>query len=234
MTKIDIQLLRQLEPRVISLGTHHGIIQSMLDFDYLAGRPAPSVMAIVASGRKSERYFFGKSEVVLSVYPELAKVPAPMRQAANLFVNVFSGRRVLKSSIEAMDQMPSLIGGVIFAEGFPERHAIQLYHEAEKRGLWMIGGASVGIVIPNVFKLGAIGGTQAVQLGQSKLFTPGSVAVISSSGGMVNEVIRTVASSGHSLSFSLALGGERFPMVTPQVAFQAAQDDRRPLCSRQA
>jgi succinyl-CoA synthetase alpha subunit len=76
-----------------------------------------------------------------------------------------------------------------------------------------------------VVKLGAIGGTQALQLEQSRLFTPGSVAVISSSGGMVNEVIRTVATSGHALSFSLALGGERFPMLTPEEAFLAAESD---------
>ncbi|HEY2003566.1 MAG TPA: citrate/2-methylcitrate synthase [Candidatus Saccharimonadia bacterium] len=225
MSAIDITNLRQLDPHIVCLGSHRGIVQSILDFDYLAGRKRPSVDAIVATGRKHERYFFGPDEVMLPVCATLDHVPASTRKHANLFLNLSSGRRVLRSTREAMDKLPALIGGVVFAEGLPERHAIELYDEAGRRGLWVIGGASVGLVVPGVLKLGAIGGTQAHQLEQSRLFTSGSVAVISSSGGMVNEVIRTVASTGHALSFSLALGGERFPMVTPEEAFLAAEAD---------
>jgi ATP citrate (pro-S)-lyase len=225
MSHLDITRLRSLDPKVVALGSHRGIIQSMLDFDYLAGRKRPSVTAIIASGRRSERYFFGPQEVMLPAYNTLSDLPAAARKAANLFVNLSSGRRVLRSSREAMEQLPGLVGGVIFAEGFPEKHAIELYRDAGERGLWIIGGASVGIVVPGVVKLGAIGGTQALQLEQSRLFTPGSVAVVSSSGGMVNEVIRTVATTGHALSFSLALGGERFPVLTPEDAFLAAEAD---------
>jgi ATP citrate (pro-S)-lyase len=117
------------------------------------------------------------------------------------------------------------MGGVIFAEGFPEKHAIELAHLADAAGVWLTGGASVGVVLPGIVKLGAIGGVQAPQLVKSKLFTPGSVAVLSSSGGMVSEIIRMVATTGHALSFSLAFGGERFPMTTPRQAFAAAEAD---------
>jgi ATP citrate (pro-S)-lyase len=225
MAKLDIGQLRMLEPHIVCLGSHPGIIQSILDFDYLAGRREPSISAIINSGRNVERYFFGKREVAVPVFQDMELLPEHIRSQANLFLNVFSGRRVINSSRAAMRHFPKLVGGVVFAEGLPEQHAIQLYNETEERGIWIVGGASVGVVIPNILKLGAIGGTQASQLNQSRLFTPGSVAVISSSGGMVNEIIRTVASSGQSLSFSLALGGERFPLVSPQVAFQAAEDD---------
>ncbi|HUD11359.1 MAG TPA: citrate/2-methylcitrate synthase [Candidatus Saccharimonadia bacterium] len=225
MTRLDIPKLRKLDPRILCLGNHRGIIQSILDFDFLAGRTSPSIMGIINTGRNVERYFYGRREITIPVYGDIDQVPSELGNQTNLFINVFSGRRVLRSSRAAMELLPNLVGGVVFAEGLPEQHAIQLYSEAQTRGIWMIGGASVGLVLPAVMKLGAIGGTQAAQLIQSQLFTPGSVAVISSSGGMVNEIIRTVASSGHSLSFSLALGGERFPMVTPQMAFQAAQDD---------
>ena len=225
MPAIDIATLRTFNPHILCLGSHRGIIQSILDFDYLAGRKMPSVAGIVATGRKRERYFFGPDEVMLPVYATLDHVPDSTRRHVNLFLNLSSGRRVLRSTREAMEKLPALVGGVVFAEGFPERHAIELYNEAAQRGLWVIGGASVGLVVPGVFKLGAIGGTQASQLEQSRLFTPGSVAVISSSGGMVNEIIRTVASTGHALSFSLALGGERYPALTPEQAFLAAEAD---------
>lgn len=225
MSNLDIVALRGLEPVIVALGSSKGIIQSMLDFDFLAGRPKPSVVAIVATGRKTERYFFGQREVVLPVYSALEKVPAKLRERINLFVNVSSGRRVLASSRQAMKHLPGLVGGAVFAEGLPERHALELYREAEAAGVWLAGGASVGVVVPGVVKLGAIGGVQAPQLVKSKLFTPGSVAVVSSSGGMVSEIIRMVATSGHALSFSVALGGERFPLASPQDVFAAAEAD---------
>lgn len=225
MSTLDIAKLRELDPKIIALGSHRGIIQSMLDFDYLAGRTRPSVVAIVATGRKSERYFFGQGEVQVPVYGSVDDIPEKKRTGVNLFVNLSSGRRVLASSRQAIKYLPALTGGVIFAEGLPERHALELAREAEAAGIWIAGGASVGVVVPGVVKLGAIGGVQAPQLVKSKLFTAGSVAVVSSSGGMVSEIIRMVATTGHALSFSLALGGERFPLVSPQEVFAAAEAD---------
>lgn len=222
---LDIAALRKLKPQIICLGSHPGIIQSILDFDYLAGRTRPSIVAIVAAGRKIERYFFGLTEVVLPVYETVDRLPAELRPQINLFLNLSSGRRVLASTHAALAILPSLAGGVVFAEGFPETHALQLADVAEDRGLWIAGAASVGLVIPGLLKLGAIGGVQADQLEASRLFEPGSVAVISCSGGMVGELIRAVATSGHSLSFSLALGGERFPLISPIDAFLAAEAD---------
>lgn len=225
MSELNIEQVRSTNPAILCLGSYRGIIQSMLDFDYLAGKNEPSVKAIVATGRKTERYFFGVKELTIPTYASIEKMPARIRDQINLFLNLTSGRRVLKSSVEAMDLLPGLSGAVVFAEGLPEKHAIELYAATRKRGIWMIGGSSVGLIVPDVVKLGAIGGVQIAQLEQSKLLTSGSVAVISSSGGMVNEIIRAVATSGHALSFSLALGGERFPLLTPESAFLAAEQD---------
>jgi ATP citrate (pro-S)-lyase len=225
VSTLDIAALRGLDPKIVALGSAKGIIQSILDFDFLAGRTRPSVVAVVATGRKSERYFFGPDEVAMPVYGSVEKMPEKLRESINLFLNLSSGRRVLVSSGQAIEHLPALVGGVIFAEGLPERHAIELAKAAEAAGVWLAGGASVGVVVPGVVKLGPIGGVQAPQLVKSKLFTPGGVAVVSSSGGMVSEIIRMVATTGHALSFSLALGGERFPMSSPQEVFAAAEAD---------
>ena len=55
-------------------------------------------MAIIASGRKHERYFFGKTEVMMPVYRVARNLPDKLRQQANLFINLVSGRRVLTST----------------------------------------------------------------------------------------------------------------------------------------
>jgi ATP citrate (pro-S)-lyase len=207
------------------VGSHPATIQAILDFDLLNGREQPAIKAIIATGRKSERYFFGKSETVIPVYDSIDRLPEELRSSANLFVTLVSGRRVLSSTSELIDKLPGVVGGVVFAERVPEKHALELYGKVKDSGKWILGGASVGLVIPGSLKLGAIGGVEARQFDASNLFVKGQVAVISSSGGMVNEIIRTVANTGYGVSFALAVGGERFPITSPRDAMLAAQAD---------
>lgn len=221
----NLESLRGLEPAVVAISNHQGIIQSMLDYDHLLGRRQPSVKAIVAGGRRMTRFFFGGKEIAMPLYESVAALPAEVRRNATLLMNVGSGRRVLESTREAFDLLPNLVGATVFGEGVPERHALELAQLAEERGVWIFGGASVGLIVPGHFKLGAIGGTQAAQLLASRLTSAGSVAVVSSSGGMINELIRTVAVTGHGVSFAAALGGERFPLLEPKTALLAAEAD---------
>jgi ATP citrate (pro-S)-lyase len=225
MASLDIAKLKTLEPAVVCLGSHPGIIQSIMDFDYLQGRAKPSIKAIIASGRNNERYFFGKNEVLVPVYESPEEIPVELRDQLNLFLNLVSGRRVLSSTKQLLETMPNMVGGTVFAERVPERHALELYELAGQKQVWIAGGASVGLMISNHSKLGAIGGTQAAQLTDSNLFAEGQIAVVSSSGGMVNEIIRQAANSGYGLSFALAVGGERFPMTTPREVLLAAEQD---------
>lgn len=210
---------------VIMLGTHPGIIQSILDYDYLLKRETPSIIAIVAHGRKHERYFWGEDEIVIPVYVSLEKIKQKERERCGAVINVQSARRVLSSSSEAMSQLPELKILVIFAEQTPESHALELRTLAEKNGILVVGPSSVGILIPGYVKLGAIGGTQYEQIVKANIVEPGHTAVISTSGGMVNELIHTVTGVGQGISFALALGGDRFPITDSVAAVLAAQHD---------
>ncbi|MGK2896798.1 MAG: hypothetical protein ACSLEY_04350, partial [Candidatus Saccharimonadales bacterium] len=62
---ILIDTIRKADNKIVVLGSHPGIIQSILDFDYLAGKQEPSIIAVVAAGRKNDRFFWGESEVVI-------------------------------------------------------------------------------------------------------------------------------------------------------------------------
>lgn len=225
MPNFDISTLRDLDPAIVCVGSHRGVIQSIMDFDFLLGRPRPTILAVIAAGRKSERYFFGKEEILLPVYESPQALPEGLKPQINLFISLVSGRRVLVSTTALLEALPHLTGGTIFAEKLPERHALELYTLTTQKQIWITGGASVGLAVGGHLKLGAIGGTQASQLEDSNLFAEGQIAVISSSGGMVNEIIRQVANSGYGLSFALAIGGERFPITTPREAMLAAEHD---------
>lgn len=223
---MDIAKLRRLSANTFIIGSHPGIVQSILDYDYMTGREKPTITGIITGGgRRTERYFWGESEVVVPVYTSLSSLSEAKRKDINAILHVQSGRRVLESMKEAFDMLPKLKVAVVFAEQTPESHSLELGKIAKKKGVLMAGPASVGIVIPGALKLGAIGGTQHPQLVSARIFEPGDTAVISTSGGMVNELIHTVTGSGLRISFGLALGGDRFPLTSPADAFLLAEKD---------
>lgn len=219
--------LRSLKPAIICLGTHPGIIQSMLDYNYCIGHDGPNVIAIVGSGRKQERYFWGDGEIIVKVYDKLSAIPQEDRERATAVLNVQSARRVLTSMEQAFDLLPNLQVANVFAEQVPEAHALKVADMAAKAGVLVAGPASVGLLIPGVVKLGAIGGTRYPQLVAAGIFEPGNTAVISTSGGMVNELIHTVTGAGLGVSFAVALGGDRNPITTPARAFLLAEADQQ-------
>ncbi|MEK7092337.1 MAG: hypothetical protein AAB907_01800, partial [Patescibacteria group bacterium] len=222
---MNIDLIRSTSPSILVLGNYGAIIQSILDFDYLSGKKESSVMGIIAGGRRTVRYFFGKKEILLPVYSDIEGVPLEKRKHVSYVLNLASGRRVLANTQTVLRVISNLIGGVIFAEEVPEKHSLEIFSALKSKKSFIVGPSSIGLLIPKVLKLGAIGGTEGRQLVQSKLLEPGDVAVFSSSGGMTNEIIRTVIGQGRRLSFALSFGGERFPIFSPTEAFLAAEDD---------
>jgi ATP citrate (pro-S)-lyase len=224
---LDIQLLRKTNHHILAIGSHKPIIQSMLDFDFLSGKQTPSVKAIIAGGRRFERYFFGNREVLIPVFARIENIPAPISEKLTLFFNTTSARRTKQTTLNALTELPHLLGGTIFAEDVPENHALELVDYAYAHKKFIIGPASVGLLIPGSVKIGAIGGTDYRQLIASDVMKHGTVAVLSASGGMVGEIIRVVSQHQKRLSFSLSFGGDRFPCITPKDAFLAAQHDQQ-------
>lgn len=222
---LNLSEIKQLEAHIVSIGNHPGIIQSMLDYDFMVGHTTPSIRAIVANGKKYERYFFGRKEILIPVYSTSSRLSEDVKQKTNMLVVAASGRRVLTETVTAIDTFPNLKLGTIFAEGVPEKHSIELFEYAKDKNVTLIGPASVGIVIPRVIKLGAIGGVSQKQLVSSGLLSAGGVCVLSASGGMVNEIINVVNATHNFVSFSLSFGGDRFPLLEPVDALMAAQND---------
>ncbi len=225
---LDIPILRTLKPKIIIIGSPQPqIIQSIIDYDYLIGCSNPSVLGIVVNtkSRKYERYFWGTTEILIPCFQGVQMIPPNLREQVNLFLNMNSGRRALESTQNVFGSFPHILGGVIFPENMPEKHALELYQLSQTYKKWIIGPASVGIVIPGALKLGPIAGLPPEHQLQSGIFTRGDTAVLSASGGMVGEVITVLAQAGVHLSFSLTFGGDRFPILTPSAAFLAAQAD---------
>jgi len=115
--------------------------------------------------------------------------------------------------IAFFDVFPDALGGHLFAENVPERHSTELLKRYGKTKV-IAGPSGVGFLVSGKLKLGAIGGTDATMLNASHLAEEGTVAVVSTSGGMTNELIRDVALAGKRVSFSISIGGDRFPVTS--------------------
>lgn len=210
--------------RMLALGNYRPGYQAILDFDYMSGKSEPSIAGIVTAAGKFQKYFWGEKEVLLPCFGSIEQARASLGDVEWMF-NVNSGRRASQSTNDFFSVFPGALGGHIFAEDVPEKDALELYEKFQTNGKTLIGPAGVGLLVPGYLKLGVVGGVDYRQLQNNNLMAPGSVAVLSASGGMINEIITLVASSDHTISFALCFGGDRFPTTTPGEAFLAAEAD---------
>lgn len=221
---ISIHDIRKKEQKTLVLGNHPGVIQSILDFDYACGKREPSILACITSNRKSIKFFFGKNEVLIPCFSKVTAVPKEIGKKVNWMLNVQSGRRVFDATVAFFDAFPNAYGGHIFAENVPEKHETELIKRYGSEKV-IAGPSGVGILVGGHLKVGAIGGIGLAQLDQGKLATPGSIAIVSTSGGMTNELITDVALAGKRVSFSISIGGDRFPISSLGEVLSLAEED---------
>merc|ERR1712168_853757 len=101
----------------------------------------------------------------------------------------------------------------IIAEGIPENFTRKLIKLADKKGVTIIGPATVGGVKPGCFKIGNTGG-MGDNILHSKLYRPGSVAYVSRSGGMSNDLNNIISQTTNGVYEGVAIGGDRYPCST--------------------
>ena len=104
---------------------------------------------------------------------------------------------------EAIENGVKLI--VIVTERIPRADVAQMVELATLRGARIIGPNCLGIIVPDVIKMGGIGGPAK---NAAQAYTPGSVGVISRSGGMTTEMSSTLSAAGLGQSTAVSIGGD--------------------------
>uniref|UniRef100_A0A2I3GA78 ATP-citrate synthase n=1 Tax=Nomascus leucogenys TaxID=61853 RepID=A0A2I3GA78_NOMLE len=173
--------------KAIVWGMQTRAVQGMLDFDYVCSRDEPSVAAMVYpfTGDHKQKFYWGHKEILIPVFKNMADA---MRKhpEVDVLINFASLRSAYDSTMETMNysQIRTI---AIIAEGIPEALTRKLIKKADQKGVTIIGPATVGGIKPGCFKIGNTGGMLDNILA-SKLYRPGSVAYVSRSGGMSNEL----------------------------------------------
>jgi succinyl-CoA synthetase alpha subunit len=94
---------------------------------------------------------------------------------------------------------------VIVTERIPRGDVAQMVELASVRGARIIGPNCLGIIVPDVIKMGGIGGPAK---DAAKAYSPGPVGVISRSGGMTTEMSSTLSAAGLGQSTAVSIGGD--------------------------
>jgi succinyl-CoA synthetase alpha subunit len=94
---------------------------------------------------------------------------------------------------------------VIVTERIPRGDVAQMVELASEHGARIIGPNCLGIIVPDVIKMGGIGGPAR---DAAKSYSPGPVGVISRSGGMTTEMSSTLTAAGLGQSTAVSIGGD--------------------------
>merc|ERR1740121_1505102 len=165
-------------------------------------------MVFPFSGNHFVKFYWGTSEILLPVYTTTQEAVAKC-PGTSVFINFASFRSVYETSMEAL-KFPQIKTIAIIAEGVPEQQTRSLIKMAEIGEVGMIGPATVGGIKPGCLRIGNTGG-MLDNVVMSRLYRPGSVAYVSKSGGMSNELNNIVCRNSNGVYEGVAIGGDRYP-----------------------
>ena len=199
------------ETRSIVYGLQTGAVQGMLDFDFMCNRSRPSVACMVFpfNGNHYMKLYWGTDEALIPVYTTIAEAVAKHTDAT-VMINFASFRSVYETVEDTLKFSQQIKTIAIIAEGVPESQTRQIIKAAADKGVGLIGPATVGGIKPGCFRIGNTGG-MLDNIIMSKLYRPGSVAYVSKSGGMSNELNNIIARNSDGVYEGVAIGGDRYP-----------------------
>ena len=105
--------------------------------------------------------------------------------------------------LEAIEAGVKLI--VVVTERIPRKQVAQAVEYAQQAGARIIGPNCLGIIAPGKSRMGGIGGAADAT---RRAFVPGSIGVMSRSGGMTVEISNALSQSGLGVSTAVSIGGD--------------------------
>jgi succinyl-CoA synthetase alpha subunit len=94
---------------------------------------------------------------------------------------------------------------VVVTERIPRGDVAQMVELASMEGARIIGPNCLGLIVPEVCKMGGIGGPAK---DAAKAYQPGPVGVMSRSGGMTTEISSSLTQAGLGVSTAVSIGGD--------------------------
>src|SRR3970040_1431650 len=197
--------------RVVIQGGPAGVnaARRMAEFSYLIRKPF-NVRCFVFppdAGKTVDIPYGGETLAV----PIVANIQEAVKAYPDINASLvyIAPNRALESALEALKSDKIKLVAMI-TEGVPEKDAKILAHEAKKLGKVFNGPSSIGIFSAGKCRLGVVGGSYE-NLIRSKLNRPGSIGVITKSGGLLNEIIWICSQFANGITTAVGIGGDAYP-----------------------
>lgn len=209
----DVHAVANVSPetRCVVYGLQTVAVQGMLDFDFMCKRAKPSVACMIFpfSGNHYTKLYWGTDETLIPVYTTFSEALSK-HPDVSVMINFASFRSVFETVSETLQYSSQIKTIAIIAEGVPESQTRLLNKFAKEKQVGIIGPATVGGIKPGCLRIGNTGG-MLDNIIMSKLYRPGSVAYVSKSGGMSNELNNIIARNSDGVYEGVAIGGDRYP-----------------------
>src|SRR5215831_11431876 len=118
-------------------------------------------------------------------------------------VQGITGREAVNLTRECLDYGSRLV--VVVTERIPRGDVAQMVELADMNDARIIGPNCLGLIVPEVCKMGGIGGPAK---DAAKAYAPGPVGVMSRSGGMTTEISSSLTQAGLGVSTAVSIGGD--------------------------
>ncbi|OGH64699.1 MAG: hypothetical protein A2821_04595 [Candidatus Magasanikbacteria bacterium RIFCSPHIGHO2_01_FULL_41_23] len=127
-----------------------------------------------------------------------AKTQFPEINISAIYVPPFAAKAAI---LEAINNDIPLINTIV--ERIPIKDTAYCLAAAKEKNITIIGPSSLGFISPGVGRIGVVGGPLV-----NEIFSPGSIGVISRSGGMTNEISWQLRQAGLGQSTAVHVGGD--------------------------
>lgn len=124
----------------------------------------------------------------------------PEVNATAIYVPPFAAKAAILEAVENNIPLVSVI-----VERIPIKDTAYCLAAAREKNIRIIGPSSLGFINPGVGRIGVVGGPKELV---DEIFTPGSIGIISRSGGMTNEVSWQIKQAGMGQSAAVHVGGD--------------------------
>ena len=149
----------------------------------------------VTPGRKGRNVHGAPVEDTVRAFTERERVDASVVAVPPAFA--------ADAVLEAIEAGVKLV--IIVTERIPRKQVAQFVEYADQNGARIIGPNCLGVISPGKSRVGGVGGAAE---STRRAFVPGSIGVMSRSGGMTVEIANSLSEAGLGISTAVSIGGD--------------------------
>jgi ATP citrate (pro-S)-lyase len=198
--------------KIIFAGNHAVMIQRIIDYDYYVGKNETDILCIYDEfvEWKTQAFFWGTKRIAVPITNNISKIQELLGTKTATVYN-YASVRSYEAVILKLVGIKNIRTFYVIAEGIPERKTIAMREFLKKWGKSLLGPSSVGAIKAGLAgqRIGNVGGLmehiQKVNLAQY-----GNVAVITKSGGLLNEMIHFCNNLGLVIGEAVSIGGDAY------------------------